>query len=411
MADEAAQYTRTDAKALNKGAGQLLKRARKHVSDAIVEEVEAGRATLVAAIATGDFQAEAAALDALVDKKLGFARKSAFREYAEAIGFALLIALSLRAAIFEPYRIPSSSMEETLLVGDRVVASKLAYGFRIPFTSRFLFRWGEGHRGDIVVFQFPRRQAITRTRMGRLMQSLDRIQARTGEVPDALSPSTVRQSSGSPFGDEEFRDAWGGGFRYELLATDAATEAAAADGAAWRISSAGPDRDWGTADDITSDQVRTSFSRGAPCRIDDGSLRRRKNYIKRIVGLPGETIELRQGRLYIDGIATERLAEHPEAFPLPNGMVTQGIRAEERFDNGREYEIQYAINPRTDFGPYRVPEGHYFMMGDNRDFSADSRCWGPVPIDNFKARARFVVLSSGSGFLNIRTDRIMHRVR
>ena len=68
-------------------------------------------------------------------------------------------------------------------------------------------------------------------------------------------------------------------------------------------------------------------------------------YVKRVIGLPGETVVIRDGRVYIDGRET----------PLPDEYVKE--------------------TPLGDFGPYEVPEGHYFMMGDNRNESKDSRYW------------------------------------
>lgn len=68
-------------------------------------------------------------------------------------------------------------------------------------------------------------------------------------------------------------------------------------------------------------------------------------YVKRVIGLPGETVVIRDGRVYIDGSET----------PLDDEYVKE--------------------TPLGDFGPYEVPEGHYFMMGDNRNESKDSRYW------------------------------------
>src|SRR5206468_10128656 len=97
-------------------------------------------------------------LDAVPDKHLGFARKSAAREDTESIGGAILVALLLRAFVFEPFHIPSGSMIPTLLVGDFIFVNKMSYGLRIPFTDP-----GHVHklwerppqRGDVVVFINP----------------------------------------------------------------------------------------------------------------------------------------------------------------------------------------------------------------------------------------------------------------
>src|SRR5438270_11814461 len=98
------------------------------------------------------------ALDAALDKHLAFARKSAAREYTESIGGASLVALLLRAFVFDPFHIPSGSMIPTLLVGDFIFVNKMAYGLRIPFTDpSHVHKLGERapQRGDVVVFIVP----------------------------------------------------------------------------------------------------------------------------------------------------------------------------------------------------------------------------------------------------------------
>jgi len=88
------------------------------------------------------------------------------------------------------------------------------------------------------------------------------------------------------------------------------------------------------------------------------------HYVKRIIGLPGETVEIADGKVYING-STE---------PLPDDFVNQ------------------ESEPEGDFGPYTIPEDHYFFLGDNRNNSLDSKNW-PSPYvhrDRIKARAMFV---------------------
>ncbi|TMB11099.1 MAG: signal peptidase I, partial [Deltaproteobacteria bacterium] len=97
-------------------------------------------------------------LDAALDKHLAFARKGAVREYTESIGGAILVALLLRAFVFEPFHIPSGSMIPTLLVGDFIFVNKMSYGLRIPFTDpgRVHKLWERPpKRGDVVVFINP----------------------------------------------------------------------------------------------------------------------------------------------------------------------------------------------------------------------------------------------------------------
>ena len=89
-----------------------------------------------------------------------------------------------------------------------------------------------------------------------------------------------------------------------------------------------------------------------------------RDFIKRLIGLPGETIELRQSRVFING---EPLAEPYLDAMRQGGHIPPDIRGT--------------------FGPQVVPEGHLFMMGDNRGDSQDSRYWGPLPVGSVKGRA------------------------
>jgi signal peptidase I len=77
------------------------------------------------------------------------------KEYVEPIVIAILIALFIRAFVVQAFKIPSSSMEPTLLVGDHILVSKFIYGIRIPFTGIKVFEWNKPKRGDVIVFIFP----------------------------------------------------------------------------------------------------------------------------------------------------------------------------------------------------------------------------------------------------------------
>lgn len=83
-------------------------------------------------------------------------KKNFFKEYLQPIVIAILIALFIRAFVVQAFKIPSSSMEPTLLVGDYLLVNKFIYGIRIPFTDLKLFQIKTPQRGDIIVFIFPK---------------------------------------------------------------------------------------------------------------------------------------------------------------------------------------------------------------------------------------------------------------
>jgi len=83
-------------------------------------------------------------------------KKKFLKEYIEPIVIAVLIALLIRTFIVQAFKIPSSSMEPTLQVGDYILVSKFIYGIKIPFTDKKLFQFGKPKRGDIVVFIYPK---------------------------------------------------------------------------------------------------------------------------------------------------------------------------------------------------------------------------------------------------------------
>ena len=83
-------------------------------------------------------------------------KKKFYKEYLEPIIIAVLIALFIRTFIIQAFKIPSSSMEPTLLVGDYLLVNKFLYGIKIPFTDMKLFQYKKPKRGDIVVFIYPK---------------------------------------------------------------------------------------------------------------------------------------------------------------------------------------------------------------------------------------------------------------
>jgi signal peptidase I len=210
---------------------------------------------------------------------------SAWLETLRTIVVAVLIAVGVRTFAYEPFNIPSSSMEPTLLIGDYLFVSKLSYGysrhslpFGLPlFSGRILF--SEPEVGDVAVFAYPR-------------------------------------------------------------------------------------------DNKT-------------------------DYIKRIVGLPGDKIAVREGVLHINDAPVRReLLSASEEAELGYGQG--GFLYYETLPNGRRHLIREINDEQRydNFPPVVVPEGHYFAMGDNRDNSLDSRAdVGFVPFENLVGRADILFFS------------------
>ena len=122
-----------------------------------------------------------------------------------------------------------------------------------------------------------------------------------------------------------------------------------------------------------------------------------RDFIKRTIGLPGETVELRNKVVYINGKPLDEPYVH-FLFPAEGGPS----------DEATSFDV------RRNYGPVTVPPDHYFMMGDNRDNSEDSRYWGFMPRDYVKGKALFIYFSFSEdtpGLLgNVRWGRLLHQI-
>lgn len=124
-----------------------------------------------------------------------------------------------------------------------------------------------------------------------------------------------------------------------------------------------------------------------------------KDYIKRIIGLPGDEIRVIGGRLHINGeaVAKERIGTVTRSCAYRNDVDVPVYR--ETLENGVTYVVEEClgdVGPFDNVGPYLVPEGHYFMMGDNRDESQDSRASsavGYIPLDDIVGKAERLFFS------------------
>ena len=147
----------------------------------------------------------------------------------------------------------------------------------------------------------------------------------------------------------------------------------------------------------------------------------KEDYIKRVVALPGDTVEVRGGRLILNNVPVRRIIRPPALVPVdanaPCGLGFAGFMARqpdgsfacrlpmvrETLPNGASYDtLDLGPSIGDDYGPVRVPANHVFLMGDNRDRSADSRfalgagengLGGPVPWENIGGRAEFITFS------------------
>ncbi len=136
----------------------------------------------------------------------------------------------------------------------------------------------------------------------------------------------------------------------------------------------------------------------------------RVDVIKRVIGLPGDTVRMKSGQLYINGTAvpkiriadfTVRVSPNTRCLVLTSdrGSTCRYASYRETLPGGRSYDVlDFGRFPADDTGEYRVPAGHVFLMGDDRDDSADSRLeaggFGFVPVENLVGRAQFTVFST-----------------
>ena len=121
---------------------------------------------------------------------------------------------------------------------------------------------------------------------------------------------------------------------------------------------------------------------------------KKRDFIKRLIGLPGETIEIRDKDVFINGkLLDESYAEFKDSENIFNK------------NHPAFYIDPYARN-RDNYGPRTIPEDSYFMMGDNRDRSADSRFWGFVNLNKVKGKAFLIYWSWGSFMRDIKWRRI-----
>ncbi|MBI5622481.1 MAG: signal peptidase I [Elusimicrobia bacterium] len=140
------------------------------------------------------------------------------------------------------------------------------------------------------------------------------------------------------------------------------------------------------------------FPSDDPRKQHCGSIQYGKDFIKRVIGLPGDKVEVINGVLKVN----DRFPVEPyvnmdpverDPYRQPKAMNADALQAESRYQElWRTHDLDRALEGvlKDQFGPVTVPEGTYMMMGDNRDHSCDSRYWGPVETKYLKGKAWFI---------------------
>lgn len=313
-------------------------------------------------------------LDSLVDELIKRPAKSTMRDYVESILAAVLIALALRAFVIEAFKIPSSSMYPTLEIGDHIFVNKFIYGVRIPWTNTKLFELRGPRRGEVIVFMQPcetDRDYIKRV-VALAGQTVE-VRCNIVYVDDVPVPTEhiPTEADGSQCRYEDYHE----GALPPLDTLDSKTDpkdptkldpskADPKQRSRWHWRDCSRYRE--TAGDITYD---TFHDYDRPNRDKE----------RKAGGDPrGDTKDFPQDThprycsYQPDG--ESRKAENQEPGKI---IVTKAI----------------PLAPCELHMKYVVPEGHVFVMGDNRANSNDSRYWGPVPIENIKGKALFIWLS------------------
>ena len=336
---------RTEARALVRQARAVLNlrrdlRGKSGDLSSVVRDVDEG-------LAAKDYQRvrqALPALDALVDELIKQPDRSSTRDFVTSIGSALLIALALRAVVLEPFKIPSSSMYPTVEINDHIFVNKFIYGIHIPFTTTKLFAWRKPKRGEIIVFIqpcTPDRDYIKRV-IATEGQSVE-VRCNIVYVDGKPIESKLVRGAGCSYEDKpENSDQWFTAHCSEYIE---------------RLG----DREYHTFHDPQRPRRDDQLAK-------DGSL----------ADSDGNDFPKLGGARQPPSCATQ---SDSDGEPAPNQQP--GSIVETKHDAGAcEQQLHYV-----------VPEGHVFVMGDNRQNSNDSRYWGSVPIENIKGKALFIWLS------------------
>jgi signal peptidase I len=125
----------------------------------------------------------------------------------------------------------------------------------------------------------------------------------------------------------------------------------------------------------------------------------RLDYIKRVIGLPGDEVIYENRQFVVNGQAIELEGEMPYVSPVNELAVPGAVVREELLGEETHEILEYPVEVPKRSGTFVVPEGQYFMVGDNRDRSNDGRFWGFVPEENLVGKARFIWMHWNGGII------------
>ena len=319
--------------------------------------------------------------------------KSKAREWSEALIFALVVMLIVRTFIFDLFRIPTPSMEKSLLVGDYLFVSKLNYGTRtpitlgVPFTQLHLpgfelphFRFpgfSDISRGDAIVFNYPDEDRP----IDRKLHYIKRVVGLPGEAVEIRSKQVI--VDGEPQGlSEGMQHLW------DVYKTDSRVHVSAT-----RLKAIGIDT---LAATINPELVRVMATEEAVRQVNAWP------YIDRVEPFIAPENAGYSALMYPPGRGYTPDNYGPVEIPKAGQTVTLTVEDWPMYEpvirryEGREARVlsdgTFEIDGEI-VTSYTFEQNYYFVMGDNRDNSEDSRFWGFVPMDHVVGKAILIYFS------------------